>query len=306
MPYQPGPGSRSAQIIADGWKNVGNVLGQAMLQSAKNQEEAEAADATASALQGLFKQSGAPLPEGWEKFASLSTAGKKAFLGTAAMGLTQHQREKEDAERLLRMQQTAQQINAANRVTQANAALGTAFQQANAAAPYSIAGPGMPHQGQSLMERFAMAVGQNPLAAQSPQFGDMMNVMLKAAPPRARGIEFKTSPTGATIALSPDTGAFQYDPYSRTEAERKANAGKVTARSVPVLDKFTGEPTGQYMMTVTGDDPSAVNEWVRKINGQTAGADDGGSYESEAAARQAGAKAGDVIVIKGVGKVRLK
>lgn len=32
-------------------------------------------------------------------------------------------------------------------------------------------------------------------------------------------LRFVTSPTGATIALSADTGAFQYDPYSKAQAE---------------------------------------------------------------------------------------
>lgn len=63
------------------------------------------------------------------------------------------------------------------------------------------------------------------------------------------------------------TGAFQISPFSKANAAAQANKGRLKAEARPVFDKY-GEPTGAYQTVISGDDPDAVDEWVRKANGK--------------------------------------
>jgi hypothetical protein len=125
-----------------------------------------------------------------------------------------------------------------------------------------------PPRGMSRAAAFAAANREFPRAASAPQLDNILTAWQKATEEpqvkSARSVNFIKSPSGATVALSPETGAFQYDPLD-VENQRAANKPKISAKAMPVLDPYTKEPTGQYQTLIEGD-PEEVNAWVQKNN----------------------------------------
>lgn len=115
------------------------------------------------------------------------------------------------------------QMKALNRAATQGDALARAMQEAgtkNSTLP-SPSAPGLlpPLQFQTSVqptaERLSAAMAQHfPDAANSPQAVRLLEAMQKTGDRSPKGLTFMKSPTGADIALSPDTGAFQYDPLS--------------------------------------------------------------------------------------------
>lgn len=99
-------------------------------------------------------------------------------------------------------------------------------------------------------------------------------------PPKT--LQFVKSPTGADVALSPETGAFQYDPFSKAEAE----AGRSKFSVAPLVSPYDKSITGYGVTAQFGSLEEAkryADEQNKTVGGKAAPADQGKPTRSIAA-----------------------
>lgn len=117
------------------------------------------------------------------------------------------------------------------------------------------------------MRRLLEVQGRHPdavSAANYPQILSAMRQLIGDSEAADRGgLEFVKSPTGAVITREKKTGAFQYDPFSKADAEQNRTRFAVE----PIMDRF-GRPAGYGVKATFGTEAEA-QAWAEKQNGGT-------------------------------------
>lgn len=115
--------------------------------------------------------------------------------------------------------------------------------------------------------RLQSVLARNPDAARSENFAPTLNALRAligdGAAAEQGGLEFVKSPTGAVITREKKTGAFQYDPFSKADAEQNRTRFAVE----PIMDRF-GRPAGYGVKATFGTEAEA-QAWAEKQNGGT-------------------------------------
>lgn len=116
--------------------------------------------------------------------------------------------------------------------------------------------------------RLQSVLAQNPEAARSENFAPTINALRAligdGAAAEQGGLEFVKSPTGAVITREKKTGAFQYDPFSKSEAEQNRQRFSVE----PIMNRTGTEVVG-YGVKATFADEASAKAWAEKQNGST-------------------------------------
>jgi len=115
--------------------------------------------------------------------------------------------------------------------------------------------------------RLQTVLARNPDAVRSENFAPTLNALRAligdGAAAEQGGLEFVKSPTGAVITREKKTGAFQYDPFSKADAEQNRTRFAVE----PIMDRF-GRPAGYGVKATFGTEAEA-QAWAEKQNGGT-------------------------------------
>lgn len=164
-------------------------------------------------------------------------------------------------------------------------------------------------------QRLQAVLGRNPAAVNDPNFAPNINalraLMGDAATDNGAGpVEFTTDPeTGTRYGFNRKTGQFGVDPNSRAKANAEAEANKTRFSVEPLVNEWDGKVIGYGVKAQFGSEQEAkawADQQNQSIKSVETATPDETVYESEAAAKKAGKKTGDVFRLKGVGKVRLK
>ena len=238
MSYNPGVSFDLSQITRTGDSLSSTILNAAGVYKQKR-AEAKAADALWKALEPAEGDGGEVKPHPFmpkDQWDSLSWADKTSkmsgFIKAAAIKSAMED-QKLQRERAALEQKRLAQVIAAGQAEQDNAnALGSVLK---AAGPRPQLAPGSITEAMGGGQPMGLPPIQTPAAgAPTPQaliqaamnyrgagdplqasnFRNVANVLQEMNGKQPKGLEFRKSPTGALIALSPDTGMFQFDPLS--------------------------------------------------------------------------------------------
>lgn len=224
-------------IIERGFANVGNAIAGGIQNYTALKKQDKAAKAIYDALEPEADEAtGAlrahPLGMNRDAFNSLSAPDRIAKIAgfvEAEAVKSARRREQREAQEMalrgreltLREQQAALQLDDRAGQRQADNALARALQASRTpavATPGPFGGPVAP--GGVSVDRLLEALAENPQAVNARGLANVDNLIRAIDGGKApKSLSFVNSPTGATIALSPDTGAFQYDPFSKAQAQ---------------------------------------------------------------------------------------
>jgi hypothetical protein len=273
MPYNPSVNDRSGEILANG-------INEAMFTFKKQRDEVAAADATAQAIAGMYKQNGVPMPEGWEKYPSMSGSAKKAYVGQLGIGLhtalQQRQQEQSNQYQNMAAQIQAMQANRAtaqdNRQQAQDQGIANAMMQAKAStmagsADYSPVDPGQ-EQG-AMQERLIQNLLSNPQTAGSPlaQRLAVERMQQGAAQPEfapsgtmvdINGIQVPVVKTSRNSA-QPLEG-FATDAQGRASGKYRTSEGLTPAQEIQSIDRELGYFRKMIPAMMTEEDKARMKE----------------------------------------------